>query len=306
MNRTIAILLCTYNGEKYLEEQLLSIQKQILPYFKIDIWASDDGSSDSTIDILLQFKKNWSRGKFYILHGPQRGFGNNFWSLIANKAIIADYYALCDQDDIWKKNKLLQAIKILQAYSSPCLYCGRTSLINAKGTILNKKSPSIRKQPCFRNAITQNIASGNTFVFNKSASEYLMNFSINDVKIHDWLIYLLLSASNINIYFDDMPYVLYRQHSGNVIGVHFGLYSIFSAFFNLFSNDIRKYNISTFSILKRNIRLLRAETAVRFTNIYFSKKNYFKKLILFLLIRPFRQRFLGNCSLWFFIFTNRF
>ena len=97
----LIVLLSTYNGEKYLREQLNSLVKQILRPDQILI--RDDGSSDATMDIIKYYADSYKFIKYY--QGENLGAAKSFMELI-NKAEEADYYALCDQDDVWFEDKL--------------------------------------------------------------------------------------------------------------------------------------------------------------------------------------------------------
>jgi glycosyltransferase involved in cell wall biosynthesis len=100
----VAILLGTYNGEKFLAEQLDSLENQT--HKNWIIIASDDGSTDRTLEILQQYQAKWPVGKLTVLNGPKKGFCQNFLSLACNNIIRADYYAFCDQDDVWFDGKI--------------------------------------------------------------------------------------------------------------------------------------------------------------------------------------------------------
>ena len=103
--KTVQVVWSTYNGGKYLERQLDSIfdQKEV----KVKFLVSDDGSTDNTRKILEKYKKKFS---LTIILGSNLGFARSFWRLV-QKANNADYYAFCDQDDIWENDKLISAVK---------------------------------------------------------------------------------------------------------------------------------------------------------------------------------------------------
>ena len=111
-NSLVAILMCTYNGELYIKEQLDSIQNQ--DYQNWLLYVSDDGSTDQTLPILKNYQTLWGKSKLHILRGPRRGFQKNFMSLITSKKINADFYMLCDQDDVWLQKKIMTAIEYLK------------------------------------------------------------------------------------------------------------------------------------------------------------------------------------------------
>ena len=100
--------MATMNGAQYLEEQLASIRAQ--SYVNWSLWVSDDGSTDETVEIINRFKATLSDQSITILNGPRKGGAQNFLSLLANPVIKADFYAFCDQDDVWFPSKLKRAL----------------------------------------------------------------------------------------------------------------------------------------------------------------------------------------------------
>ena len=117
MKNKVAVLLSTYNGEKYLTEQLNSIliQEDVI----VNLYVRDDGSTDNTLKILYEFAaKNIN---ITVFKGENVGFAESFYSLLKMN-IGADYYAFSDQDDIWEKNKLITAIKSINNSKKPMLY----------------------------------------------------------------------------------------------------------------------------------------------------------------------------------------
>ncbi|GFM80451.1 hypothetical protein PSCICN_11430 [Pseudomonas cichorii] len=141
----------------------------------------------------------------------------------------ADFYAWCDQDDIWDENKLQVAVSWLQSVpqNEPAIYLGRTELISEQGEVLGY-SPLFTRPPSFANALVQNIGGGNTMVFNHAArcliqdtSEHLALLSL-DIVSHDWWAYLLVTGVGGHVRYDPKPYVRYRQHDGNLVGSNAG------------------------------------------------------------------------------------
>jgi glycosyltransferase involved in cell wall biosynthesis len=214
----VAILLCTYNGAKFLVEQLDSLEAQTHQNWVV--FASDDGSTDQTIKILYQYQAKWPAGKLTIRKGPQKGFSHNFLSLACDSEIRADYYAFCDQDDVWLPSKLEVAISSIIANQStevPYLYCGRTKYVNENLKPCGM-SPLFAFPPSFRNALVQSIAGGNTMVFNQAAKNLMDKVGIVDVPSHDWWLYLLISGVEGVVFYDKIPQVLYRQHEFTLVG----------------------------------------------------------------------------------------
>jgi glycosyltransferase involved in cell wall biosynthesis len=214
----VAILLCTYNGARFLSEQLDSLETQTHQNWVVI--ASDDGSNDNTLDILHQYRTKWPSGKLMIRSGPQKGYCQNFLSLACDPEIKADYYAFCDQDDIWFPEKLsiaLVNIAFNQRVNIPYLYCGRTNYVtdNLKPCGI---SPLFVFPPSFRNALVQNIAGGNTMVFNPASKRLIENAGPLDVPSHDWWVYILVTGSGGIAFYDHVGHILYRQHDGSLVG----------------------------------------------------------------------------------------
>ena len=216
----VAVLLCTCNGSRYLEEQLDSIEAQ--DYQNIDVWVSDDGSKDDTNPILEQYRSS-KMGHFSIQLGPQQGFVANYLSLLRNSNIRADYFAYADQDDIWQPDKLSRAITKLEFVPDdvPALYCSRTCLIDENGQEIGF-SPLFEKPPGFANALVQSIGGGNTMVMNKIARDLLCAAGDKCVVSHDWWAYMLISGAGGTVFYDPNPTVCYRQHDNNQVGSNVG------------------------------------------------------------------------------------
>jgi len=216
----VAILLCTFNGERYLADQLESLAAQT--HANWEVWASDDGSKDATQAILETYKSKWESGRLSIHLGPRQGFAANFLSITRKASTLADYFAFSDQDDIWEAEKLQRAIDCLQAVprNVPALYCSRTRVVDANNKAIGF-SPLFKKTPSFANALIQNIGGGNTMVFNGAARELMQKIGENKVIVaHDWWAYLVVCGCGGKVFYDAFPSLRYRQHDGSVIGVN--------------------------------------------------------------------------------------
>ncbi|WP_201258531.1 glycosyltransferase family 2 protein [Bordetella sp. H567] len=219
----MAILLCSYNGERFIREQLDSIKSQTYSNWKV--WVSDDGSSDRTLEILAEYRQLWGGDRLQVVRGPSRGFAPNFLSLVCRPEIDAAYFSYADQDDVWMSGKLARAIQSLQASGDrePALYCSRTRLIDEAGKSMGL-SPLFTQKPDFRNALVQNVGGGNTMVFNAAGRRILLAAGADlGVVAHDWWTYVAISAAGGRIVYDPEPYLMYRQHGGNLIGSNQGL-----------------------------------------------------------------------------------
>lgn len=214
----VAILLSTYNGAVYLREQLESLIAQTCRDWVII--ASDDGSSDATLEILYEYQRLLGSDRLQIQAGPRQGFAANFLSSIRRAQGQADYFAFCDQDDQWQPDKLERGLAWLTSHpaSLPLMYCSRTRLIDANGVGIGF-SPLFRRAPSFANALVQSIAGGNTMLFNAAAAQ-LLRLTPLQVPIisHDWWTYIIVTGCGGRVHYDEYPAINYRQHGNNLIG----------------------------------------------------------------------------------------
>jgi glycosyltransferase involved in cell wall biosynthesis len=218
----VTILLGTLNGERFLPEQLASLESQTVRNWRLI--ASDDGSSDRTRSILHRFQKSFEPGKVEVVAGPRRGAPGNFLFLACKENLNSDFYAFCDQDDIWEPDRLARAVAMLEKAGSaiPALYGSRTRLIDENANEIGF-SPLFCKKPDFECALVQSIMGGNTIVFNQNARELVAFCGADlDVPSHDWWLYQVTSACGGVVHYDAYPSVRYRQHARNVIGSNMG------------------------------------------------------------------------------------
>lgn len=296
---TCAVLLTSYNGALFLPQQIKSIKKQT--YSNIKIFVSDDGSQDATLQILEQESLQWAPENFYILDGPKKGFGANFMSLICNESISADYFAFCDQDDIWEEDKIKKAITILKEIpeDTPALYCSRTRLIDDTGKDLGL-SPLFKKTPSFKNALVQCIAGGNTMVLNKAARNLLSAAKNAQIYSHDWWAYLLITGAGGKVIYDSAPSMCYRQHTKNVLGRNNNFWGRLHRIRLLLKGNFYNWNTKNLIALNQYRNLLTFENQ-KILDIFIAvrEKNLLPRLIGMRKSGIYRQTFLGNCGIFF-------
>ncbi|MGH9809184.1 MAG: glycosyltransferase family 2 protein, partial [Terriglobia bacterium] len=217
----ITILLCTYNGARFLAAQLASLEQQSHQNWKLLV--SDDGSTDATLAIVNHFAQRVAQ-PVEVRHGPQRGPAANFLFLACDPSIEGDYFAFCDQDDVWNREKLAHALKWMRAAprNLPAVYGARTRLICAGGAPLGY-SRRFSRPPSFANALVQSIAGANTMLFNHATKRLFEQSGPLDVVSHDWWAYQLVSGSGGLVHYDPDPQLDYRQHENNRIGCNRGL-----------------------------------------------------------------------------------
>lgn len=236
----VAVILAAYNGEQFIFEQLSSIADQ--KNIKVDLYISDDGSSDKTIEIINKFAKKNPSFVIKTFIGPRKGFVKNFFSILNKIETEYEYYAFSDQDDLWDQYKIYKAILCLKKYDNNIenLYFSRTKIIDSDGNQLGM-SPNFKRKPAFKNALVQSIGGGNTCVFNKKTFDTILKLTLcNDFDYvsHDWLIYMVITAIDGNVFFDKNSYINYRQHKDNIIGSNKSLKSKYKRFYDMFVNNV--------------------------------------------------------------------
>lgn len=208
----VCVLLSTFNGERYLEKQLQSLINQ--KGVDITIVVRDDGSTDGTIDILNRWQ---SRGKLTWYTGENLRPAKSFMNLLMC-APDAEYYAFCDQDDIWLENKLKTAVDALKNIGSqqPALYYCQWQMVDED--LSNIPTPKLKVRGTFGESILTNPAAGCTQVFNRRLLEIIRSYMPSYISMHDSWVYRVCLAVGAQVVFDKNAYILYRQHQNNVLG----------------------------------------------------------------------------------------
>jgi glycosyltransferase involved in cell wall biosynthesis len=206
----IAILIATYNGENFLESQLLSLAAQSCQ--NIDVFANDDGSEDSTLEILKTYEESGLIKK--ILQTQKVGPTNSFLNLLRNTDGY-EYVALCDQDDVWDSDKMSLSLNEL-GVESPEIVFSERKYIDSTGRVMGM-SPKVTKTPSLQNALIENVVYGNTIVMNAKAKELVIEEIPDGVDLDHW-IYIIISLLG-QIHFIPSPLVSYRIHDSNHVGI---------------------------------------------------------------------------------------
>lgn len=214
----VLVILSTYNGEQYIREQLDSVFMQV----GVDVYClvRDDGSFDSTVSILEEYKNKFVAHMDY-MEQENIGVVNSFGKLVATALNFDfDWIAFCDQDDVWKENKLCRAVDKLKReedQSIPLVYCSNLELVDDHLTpigLMRRKIPRFNEYT----ATVQNCSAGCTQVYNRKAAElYCMADDASKIEMHDYWMFLIGIYLGKLIY-DEWASIYYRQHSSNVIG----------------------------------------------------------------------------------------
>lgn len=218
----VAVLMSTYNGERFLREQLDSILNQ--KNVDITLRIRDDGSSDGTVAIIEEYRQKHSN--IFLDRGENLGVGSSFMRLLYDAGDGFDYYAFSDQDDIWLPDKFARAIEAIGQFREPTLYCSNQMLIDK-----DKREIGIRYERPINTDYLQplciNMATGCTMVWNRAMQRLLAEEERRPSKallrkrIHDVWVAMAASVAG-RVYYDNAAYILYRQHENNVVGVRKG------------------------------------------------------------------------------------
>lgn len=226
----ISIAMATYNGEKYLREQLESIYSQT--YKNIEVVVTDDGSTDKTVEILEEYAN--SHGLRYYINETNLGFVKNFEKAV--DLCRGEYIALSDQDDIWLPHKLST---LMENIGNNLLICSDAKLIDENNNIIaysqfeySNKSKNISLT--FQKLAIRNYVQGCTILMSKELVQYAHPFPLG-IKSHDhW--YGLIAAAHERIMFSKEALILYRQHASNQIGAyHYAASSLLLKIFSQFT-----------------------------------------------------------------------
>lgn len=223
----IAVLLAAYNGTQWLPEQVTSILQQ--KNVEVTIYFSVDSSSDGTEAWVDELAVTDYRVKV-LPHGERfGGAARNVYRLIRETDFLGfDYIALADQDDIWLPDKLVTAHHaIVQKGLSG--YSGSVTAFWADGRkrLLDKAQQQRKYDYLFEAG-----GPGCTYVLTVSDALRFKDFllsneaSVNEVSMHDWLIYAWFRSQELKWYIDPEPKMLYRQHSENQVGANVGVKAI--------------------------------------------------------------------------------
>lgn len=228
----IQVLMSTYNGERFLREQLDSIfaQKGV----EVSMLVRDDGSTDSTVDILREYEEKHNL-KWYT--GENLGSAKSFMDAIY-KSDECPYYAFADQDDIWDDDKLVSAVNMLKNSSKPAFYFSDARISDEHGKPFGKllygQDPKIN---FFSLACVGGIL-GCTQVFNKALKDVIVKAPFpENIRMHDYYIAMICVGIGGDMVFDINPRINYRQHGGNVVGVAVGFKNKMKSRFKRFINE---------------------------------------------------------------------
>jgi rhamnosyltransferase len=206
--------MSTYNGERFLQQQVDSIIRQ--EGVNVHLLVRDDGSTDQTLSMLEQYKE---KGALDYYQGENLGSARSFMQLLKD-APAADYYAFSDQDDYWLQDKLWTAVQHIGNTEGPALYFCQTQL--ADKDLNHLPTPKLSPLGTFGESLVYQFIGGCTMVMNKALRDIVITYEPKFLQMHDVWIYCIAQAINAHICYDPTPHILYRQHDRNVVGQGYG------------------------------------------------------------------------------------
>lgn len=295
--KKVLILLAVFNGEKYLNEQILSLleQSELDIRIVISVDCSTDGSFDLCREISLEndFITVLSYGERY------GGAGKNFYRLIHDVEFDSyDYIAFCDQDDIWSSNKLLRAIESLK--QCDCYSSNVTAFwSDGREVLIDKAQPQREWDYLFEAA-----GPGCTYVLKldvaiKFKELLLEHYELigSNIALHDWLIYAFARSRNYCWFIDSQPMMLYRQHENNQVGTN-----------NSISAAIKRFKLIKSKWYRHQVMSIADITGLQNTDIYRLglSNGYLGNLFLLCNIHKLRRRFRDRFALATALLFNMF
>lgn len=211
----IAVLMSSYNGERYIRQQIDSILAQ-KGDFTLELWVRDDGSTDGTQKILAEYA---AEGKLRWYAGENLRSAHSFLNLVQHCPGY-DYYAFADQDDYWMPEKLNSGLNMLRELHGPALYFANAELVDTQLDSLGRKV--YRAAPAL-DYYTLSCAGGLlgcTMIFNKKLAELVQQAPLpGPIVMHDFYLAVVCALFDGTIVYDNEAYMKYRQHGANVVGV---------------------------------------------------------------------------------------
>ena len=304
-DKKIVILMSTYNGEKYISDQIESIMRQKTSA-DILLKIRDDGSKDDTCEIIEE-KQSKYPGKIILIKGENIGYNNSFFYLIKNISGF-EYYALSDQDDVWLEDKIETAIKNIeeQDYGGPLLYASRSFLVY-DDLVPQGQTREMKQLLNFYNTIIQNICPGHTQVFNSNLLLLLQKkIDVDQIYVYDsWICNIAMLYGKV--IFDNNSHTYYRQHSNNQLGYGKGNAGrLIASFRHAISGDGNKYKNQISYFVKCNRKELEKQDYYDEINQFLSANKFIEKIRYIRKAKLFRQNRLETVCFYISFLLGKF
>jgi glycosyltransferase involved in cell wall biosynthesis len=245
--KKVVVLLSTFNGEKFIKSQLISLVNQI--NVNTEIFIRDDGSTDNTIKIIESFMVRYKN--IYLTKGSNLGPSLSFMELV-RLSPPSDLYSFSDQDDIWHQNKLYEASLKLENELTPALYFANELYIDSNDILLGKSDKNrIYKFP--ESLIKSNVI-GCSIVFNSLFMDIIKQHYPINIVMHDSYIFRLASVLDVKMILDSNYYLRYRLHKHNYFGYSLSSYRKFLSIFKKITvlKDSRELVLGYKNLIKPN------------------------------------------------------
>ena len=208
----VNILLSAYNGEAYIKDQIESLVRQDYP--NLGIYVRDDGSTDRTPAILKQCKRDFGKERdIHIFRGKNLGYGPSFLGLL-KRCGQADYWAFCDQDDVWMPGKITRAVAWMESQEdrdkTPLLYHSAFYETDEKLAVRGIYLPEDREDYSFQKAVTECMHMGFSSLINARLRDLALKGRIRRIVSHDWWVELIVMAFGRAV-FDPEPASYHRR-----------------------------------------------------------------------------------------------
>ena len=220
---SISILLASYNGEKYIAEQIESLLAQTAQDFKLFI--CDDKSTDNTFLIASEYAQRYPNK--ISVYQNEENTGNAKYNFI--RMMIEhknDYVMLCDQDDVWLPDKIEKSLakicelEAVYGITEPLLVHTDLRVVDKELSVMSPSYAQMSRtdytKKSLNNLLTRNIASGCTQIYNRALADLIVS-EPKYMLVHDWWV-ALIAATFGKIIAIHEPTILYRQHGNNSIG----------------------------------------------------------------------------------------
>ena len=294
------MLLSTYNGEKYLKQLLDSVLNQ--SFTDICLSIRDDGSTDSTIDII----KSYSDERIHLSVGKENLKPARSFLKLLKESEDADYYAYCDQDDVWQEDKLKIAVDKLAGYENePALFMSTYDVVDGNLNFLYKRDMEFERPMSIEAVIMFRSPSACTMVFNRKLRD-LINLSVpQNLRMHDFWILLVATGVKARIITEDMSLLKYRIHGNNTVGL---MDNYADKILRLIKNAVSNKNermLQANSLYENYYNLFDEETNQKLLEVIHYKDSI-KNRMTFLLDKRFRWNAYINTMFFIAVITGVF
>lgn len=272
-NYKIAILMATYNGEKYLKEQIESILNQT--YTNWVLFVNDDQSTDSTYDILTHYSNKYPN-KIIIKKNDVNSKSPkvNFMNMVKNCPETFDFYMFSDQDDVWLENKIQVNINEIKNkkinFNVPFLLYSDLLVVNQNLDVISNSFynyTNIFNKLDFSENLLQNNIVGCTTFFNLEMLKCLKKIDNYDkIYMHDWIMSLIAQTFGTMKYIDSKQ-ILYRQHENNALGANKSKIPLI-------------FQLKEMNIDYKKTNLILIEQATLFYNTFYERLNSQQRKVL--------------------------